>query len=89
MELMDIYSFRYKQIGRKIAYFRSLRNMTQAELAEKINISISSLGKIERGVYNNNVSLTILMSIANGLDIDLVMLLSFDEKEAALETEKY
>ena len=88
MELMDIYSFRYKQIGRKIAYFRSLRNMTQAELAEKINISISSLGKIERGVYNNNVSLTILMSIANGLNIDLVMLLSFDEKEAALETEK-
>ena len=88
MELMDIYSFRYKQIGRKIAYFRSLRNLTQAELAEKINISISSLGKIERGVYNNNVSLTILMSIANGLNIDLVMLLSFDEKEAALETEK-
>ena len=79
-----IFTFKYKQIGRKVAYYRRLRNLTQEELAKRINISTSSLGKIERGKYNNNISLSMLMLIAEGLKIDLTMLVNFDEREDEL-----
>jgi len=62
--------------------------MTQEALAEKINISTSSLGKIERGKYNNNVSLSMLMAIADGLHVELAMLVIFDAREKALEWEE-
>lgn len=87
MEVSAIYSFRYKQIGRKIAYYRRLRNLTQEELARRVNISISTLGKIECGRYNNNLSLSMLMNIADGLNIDLVLLVTFDERETLLDGE--
>lgn len=85
MEMIKIFNFRYKQIGRKVAYYRRLQSMTQEELARKINISTSSLGKIERGTYNNNVSLSMLMTIAEGLHVDLAMLVTFDKREKVLE----
>lgn len=86
--MITIFAFRFKQIGRKIAYYRRLRNLTQAELARQINISTSTLGKIECGKYNNNISLSMLMTIADGLNIDLVMLITFDAREAELECER-
>ena len=82
--MSKIFTFRYKQIGRKVAYYRQLRNLTQEELAKRINISTSSLGKIERGKYNNNISLSMLMLIAEGLKIGLTMLVNFDESEDGL-----
>lgn len=85
--MMDIYTFFFKQIGSKIAYYRRLRNMTQEELAKRINISTSSLGKIERGKYNNNISLSMLMTIAMGLNVDIAMLVTLDEREKAMEFE--
>ncbi|XFO69562.1 hypothetical protein SPSIL_057960 [Sporomusa silvacetica DSM 10669] len=83
--MSDIFTFKYKQIGRKVAYYRRLKNLTQEELARRINISVSSLGKIERGKYNNNISLSILLAIAEGLNIDLAMLVTFDAREKTLE----
>ena len=82
-----MYTFLFKQVGRKVAYYRRLRNMTQEELAKRINISTSSLGKIERGTYNNNISLSMLMNIATGLNIDIALLVTFDERERSLEQE--
>lgn len=35
--------------GRRIRAFRKFRGFTQGELARKLGISISELGKIERG----------------------------------------
>lgn len=86
--MITIFAFRFKQIGRKIAYYRRLRNLTQAELARKINISTSTLGKIECGRYNNNLSLSMLMTIADGLNINLVLLVTFEAKELEFECEK-
>ncbi len=86
--MSKIFTFRYKQIGRKVAYYRQLRNLTQEELAKRINISTSSLGKIERGKYNNNISLSMLMIIAEGLKINLTMLLNFDEREDVLSKDE-
>jgi len=71
----------FKQIGAKIAYHRTLRGLHQTDLATKIGISRSVLSRIERGKYNENVSVSILLDIAQGLDIDLAMLVTFDEHE--------
>ena len=70
-----------RQIGAKIAYYRTLRDMSQTELARKANISTSSLSKIERGKYNDNISVSLLMDIADGLQIDLTLLVTFSELE--------
>jgi DNA-binding XRE family transcriptional regulator len=80
MEMISIFAMRYKQIGRKVAYYRRLRNLTQEALAKKINISTSYLSKIECGSYPKSVSLSVLMAIAVGLDIDLYLLFKFDER---------
>ena len=70
-----------RQIGAKIAYYRTLRDMTQKELAKRANLSISTLSKIERGKYNDNISVSLLMDIADGLQIDLTLLVTFSELE--------
>lgn len=75
----------YKQIGNKVAYYRKMRNLTQDELADRVNISVSSLSKLERGKYNNNIPLSMLIMIAEGLRIDVSMLVTFDEREKLLE----
>ena len=75
----------YKQIGNKVAYYRKMRNLTQDELADRVNISVSSISKLERGKYNNNIPLSMLIMIAEGLRIDVSMLVSFDEREKLLE----
>ena len=75
----------YKQIGNKVAYYRKLRNLTQDELADRVNISVCSLSKLERGKYNNNIPLSMLIMIAEGLRIDVLMLVTFDEREKLLE----
>ena len=74
-------AFMYKQIGRKVAYYRQLRELTQEQLASRIHISTSSISRIERGKYNNNIPLSMLMVIAEGLKIDLAMLVTFNEQE--------
>lgn len=71
----------FKQIGAKVAYYRTLRGMTQEQLSEKVNISKSTLGRIERGSYNNNVSMSTLLDIADGLKIEVALLVTFNEEE--------
>ena len=75
----------YKQIVNKVAYYRKMRNLTQDELADRVNISVSSISKLERGKYNNNIPLSMLIMIAEGLRIDVSMLVTFDEREKFLE----
>lgn len=79
MDIKKIMIFR--QIGAKIAYYRTLRQMTQAELAKKVNLSRSSIVRIERGKYNNGVPISTLLDIAEGLRIDLSALVTFSEEE--------
>ena len=83
--MIKIYSFMYKQIGNKVAYYRKMRNLTQDELADRVNISVNSISKLERGKYNNNIPLSMLIMIAEGLRIDVSMLVTFDEREKFLE----
>lgn len=57
-------------IGRKIAEFRQANDLTQKELAEKAEISISYLKKIEEGHYKKP-HLKALVRLADALGIDL------------------
>ena len=75
----------YKQIGNKVAYYRKLRNLTQDQLADRVSISVSSISKLERGKYNNNIPLSMLIMIAEGLKIDVSLLVTFDEREKLVD----
>ena len=76
--------FLFKLIGAKIAYYRTLRDMSQKELAKRANLSVSALSKIERGRYNDNVSVSLLFDIADGLQIDITMLVTFNDMEKSM-----
>ena len=71
----------FKEIGGKVAYYRKLRGLTQENLASIAHISQSSVGRIERGRYNHNIPMSVLMDIADALGIDFSLLITFDEKE--------
>ena len=60
---------KYKMIGLNIAYYRRLKNYTQENLAEKIDIDQTHLSKIERAAVG--VSLDLLFKIADVLDVDV------------------
>lgn len=38
--------------GKNVKYYRYRKNLTQAQLSEKINISVNYLGRIERGLHS-------------------------------------
>ena len=67
----------FRQIGAKIAYYRTLYGLEQKQLADKVHISQSTLSRIERGKYGENISLAILLDIAEGLEIDPTLLTTF------------
>ncbi|MDT8900100.1 helix-turn-helix domain-containing protein [Anaeroselena agilis] len=59
----------YKEIGRKISFYRNLRGLSQEELAAKIDISTGHLAKIEAPNTNISFSLDVLLLIAEGLGV--------------------
>lgn len=71
----------FRQIGGKVAYYRKLRNLTQVELARKIRVSSSVISRLERGKYNNNVPMGLLIDVAEALNLDFALLVEFDKKE--------
>lgn len=56
-------------IGRKIKYFRKKKRITQAELAERVDLSEKHISKIEAGVHQPSV--TTFFKIIEVLDIGL------------------
>lgn len=65
-------------IGCKIAYYRKLRGLTQKDLANKVHVSPTTIGQIEQGRYNSDISLSMLDTIAKGLRVSTYMLLVDD-----------
>jgi len=63
-------------LGSQIRFFRKQRQLSQAALAEKADISITFLSKIERGVkYPTSDTLS---AIANGLGVEVYELYRHD-----------
>ncbi len=69
----------YKVIGQRIREVRKERNITQAKLADKLDISVVFLSRMERGV--SEISLKRLMQICSILDVPVERILSGTQKE--------
>lgn len=63
---------RYRQIAKRIVYYRIRKGLSQDELADKIGISKSYLSKIEAPNSTKAFSLDVLFAIADGLEIDVI-----------------
>mgnify|MGYP000994307560 FL=1 len=62
---------KYREIGRKVAFYRKLRNLSQESLSEKIDKSRSYISKIEAENSEMEFSLDILFDIADALNVDV------------------
>ena len=63
-----------KCIGLRISYFRKLKNITQAELTDKLSINKNYLSHIESGSANKAISLPLLIRISKALNVELSLL---------------
>ena len=72
---MNKYDKEYIKIGKKIAEYRKLKNITQEELANSVGISYSYLTQIEAPNVIKKMSLEVLFDIAKVLEIDIKNLL--------------
>lgn len=61
----------YQVIGSNIKFFREKTNLTQIQLADKLQISISYLSKLEASGCNKSLSISLLNHIANTLNIEI------------------
>ena len=70
-----MFAAQYKKIGARIVYYRKLKGMTQEYLAELVGIYPQYLSKIENGKYQKSVSLSVLMRVAEKLDVKMTQIL--------------
>ena len=75
-----------RQVGAKIAYWRTIKGLTQAELAKTTGFSKTTISKLECGNYNENISLSHVIDIADALKIDFSVLLEFNKIERSMWT---
>lgn len=66
------YHIKYREIGRRVAFYRNMRGLSQDELAADIGISKSYISKIEAANSNVSFSLDVLFVIAERLKLDVV-----------------
>lgn len=68
-----------KALGERIRDFRTLKNLSQEDVANEADIPLSQIGRIERGEINPTISS--LFVISEALDIELKILLDFKIKK--------
>ena len=61
----------YSIIGANIKKYRELSGLTQNQLAEKLQISISYVSKLEAPGCNKSISISLLNHIANELGTNI------------------
>jgi transcriptional regulator with XRE-family HTH domain len=69
----DNFLDKYREVGKRIAFYRGKRGLSQESLGEKINYSKSYISKIEAPGSEVPYSLGVLFSIAAGLGLDPVI----------------
>jgi len=72
-------------IGMRIQYFRKMRNLTQAQLAEKVSINKNYLSQIESGSTSKAISLPLLIQISKALDVELSILVELKDMEKSIK----
>lgn len=73
----------YKLIGRQISVYRHRAGLTQEQLAEVCNLSVSYLNRIENG--HKKPSLDVLITIADTLGTTINNLLSGNQQNDPLD----
>ena len=68
----------FQKIGLRIQYFRKKQNLSQAELAKRIGISMSYISKTERADIDSFAVVT-LLDIADALKVPASALLAEDD----------
>lgn len=72
----------YEMLGKRIRDYRKKLHLTQEQLSETANISLSFLGHIERG--SRKASLETIVSLSNALNISPHFLLQDSLSESIL-----
>ena len=80
------YKLDYKIMAKRVREARKLANLTQAGLAEKINVSTNAVAKLETNLMT--ASLQTIISIANVLNIDINYLLLDEHEETKEDTSR-
>ncbi len=65
-------------LGKRLKYLRRLKNLTQAQLAERVGLSVNYISQIETGVANPKVKT--LFRLAQGLDVEIKDLFDFAQQ---------
>jgi len=73
----------YKLIGERIRLARKSKNMTQDNLAERLDVSVGYVSQVERGI--TKISLDLLGAISTALECDLASLVT----ESAVNSKNY
>lgn len=61
----------YSNLIKNIKYFRKRKKITQEQLAELADLSVSYIKQIESGKEYKNITFSSLSKITNALDIEL------------------
>ena len=61
----------YNNFRKNIKYYRKLNNLTQEQLAEKTDLSISYIKQIESNKEFKNVSLTVILKLSKALNVSV------------------
>ncbi|MDK2771229.1 MAG: helix-turn-helix domain-containing protein [Flavobacterium sp.] len=64
-----------KKIGKRIQELRELQNLSQQDLAAKINYDKSNMSRLEAG--RTNMTVTTLEKVSKALNVELVELFKF------------
>lgn len=75
-----------KESGRRIAALRKESGMTQEQFAERMNIGLSTLGKLERGLQKPSIDLLIEIAFFFHVSTDYLLLGNEVQKDSARET---
>lgn len=68
---------KYNRVGMNIAYQRELKNLTQLQLAELVDISRTHMSNIEAPNMVTPISLELAFNIADALQIPVEVLFKF------------
>ena len=63
-----------KESGKRIALLRKQHGLTQEQLAEKLNITVTYLSKLETGSYGGSIDLLIEIAEVFEVTLDFVVL---------------
>ena len=67
----------FRELGMTISYYRKLKGLTQADLAQNVGLSRTHISNIEAPQVKTSISLESLFDIADALDVPVKDLFDF------------